>query len=147
LLQDSRRATRVSPEGDLVLLENQNRSLWDRERIAEGVKIVEGALAMRRPGPYSLQAAIAALHAEAPSAVQTDWPQIVALYDVLAGIDPSPVVELNRAVAVAMRDGPASGLLLIEEILKKGELDNYHLAHAAMADLYRRLGKKAEASK
>ena len=129
------------------MLENQNRNLWDQERIKEGVALVERALAMHRPAPYALQAAIAALHAEAPSAAQTDWPQIVALYDVLAGIDPSPVVELNRAVAVAMRDGPQAGLQLIQSIMKNGELEAYHLAHAAQADLYRRLGKKDEAAK
>ncbi len=145
LLHEARRAARSSTEGDLILLEHQNRSLWDRGLIAEGIALVEKALGSKRFGPYSLQAAIAAVHAEAPSAAATDWAQIVALYDVLASIDASPVVELNRAVAVAMRDGPAAGLALIEELLRKGELQDYHLAHAARADLCRRLGRSAEA--
>jgi RNA polymerase sigma-70 factor (ECF subfamily) len=145
LLHESRRPARSSTEGDLVLLENQNRSLWNRELIAEGIALVEKALPSPRVGPYSLQAAISAVHAEAPSAAATDWAQIVALYDVMLRIDPSPVVELNRAVAVAMRDGPAAGLQLIEEIFRKGDLAEYHLAHAARADLCRRLGKKEEA--
>jgi RNA polymerase sigma-70 factor (ECF subfamily) len=145
LLHESRRAARSSSEGDLIVLENQDRSLWNRDLIAEGIALVEKALPSPRFGPYSLQAAIAALHAEAPSAAATDWAQIVALYDVLGRIDPSPVVELNRAVAVAMRDGPAAGLALIEEILSKGDLEEYHLAHAARADLCRRLGRSAEA--
>jgi RNA polymerase sigma-70 factor (ECF subfamily) len=145
LLHESRRAARSSSEGDLIVLENQNRSLWNRDLIAEGIALVEKALPSPRFGPYSLQAAIAALHAEAPNAAATDWAQIVALYDVLGRIDPSPVVELNRAVAVAMRDGPAAGLALIEEILSKGDLEEYHLAHAARADLCRRLGRSAEA--
>jgi RNA polymerase sigma-70 factor (ECF subfamily) len=129
----------------LILLEHQNRSLWDRALIAEGVALVEQALGSKRFGPYSLQAAIAAVHAEAPSAAATDWAQILALYDVLARMDPSPVVELNRAVAVAMRDGPAAGLALIEALLSQGELQEYHLAHAARADLCRRLGRSADA--
>jgi len=145
LLHEARRGARSSAEGDLILLEHQDRSLWDRGLIAEGIALVEKALGSKRFGPYSLQAAIAAVHAEAPSAAATDWAQIVALYDVLASIDASPVVELNRAVAVAMRDGPAAGLALIEELLRKGELQDYHLAHAARADLCRRLGRSAEA--
>lgn len=145
LLHDSRRAARTSPDGDLILLEEQDRTRWNREQIAEGVALVEQALASRRFGPYTLQAAIAAVHAEAPDAVATDWAQIVGLYDVLLRIEASPVVELNRAVAVAMRDGPAAGLALIEAILARGELSDYRLAHAARADLYRRLGQAAEA--
>jgi len=144
LLHESRRAARASPEGDLILLEDQDRSRWDRALIAEGIALVEKALGSRRFGPYSLQAAISAVHAEAPGAAATDWAQIVALYDVLARMDPSPVVELNRAVALAMRDGPAAGLPLIEELLGK-DLQQYHLAHAAHADLCRRLGRHAEA--
>jgi RNA polymerase sigma-70 factor (ECF subfamily) len=145
LLQESRRAARSSPAGGLVLLEEQDRSLWNREQIAEGVALVERALASRGFGSYALQAAIAAVHAEAHHAAATDWAQIVGLYDALWRIDPSPVVELNRAVAVAMRDGPATGLMLIESILTRGELADYHLAHAAHADLCRRLGQTAEA--
>ena len=145
LLQESRRAARASASGDLVRLEEQDRSRWNRELIAEGVALVERALGTRRYGPYTLQAAIAAVHAEAPSAGETDWPQIVALYDVLGRLDPSPVVELNRAVALAMRDGPAAGLPVVEAILARGELKDYHLAHAARADLCRRLGRKADA--
>ena len=145
LLHESRRAARTSPEGDLILLENQDRARWDASRIAEGVALVERALSSRRFGPYSLQAAISAVHAEARTPEATDWAQIVALYDVLAGLDPSPVIALNRAVAIAMRDGPAAALPLVNEILEKGELDNYHLAHAAHADLCRRLGRHFEA--
>jgi RNA polymerase sigma-70 factor (ECF subfamily) len=145
LLHGARREARTSPEGDLVLLDEQDRSLWDREQIAEGTALVERALTSRRFGPYTLQAAIAAVHAAAPSADATDWPQIVALYDVLARADPSPVVELNRAVAVAMRDGPAAGLALVENLLARGELSDYPLAHAARADLCRRLGRRREA--
>jgi RNA polymerase sigma-70 factor (ECF subfamily) len=145
LLQDARRTARTSPSGDLVLLEDQDRKLWNRERIAEGVALVERALATRRFGVYSIQAAIAAVHSEAPRPADTDWQQIVGLYDVLARMDPSPVVELNRAVAVAMRDGPAAGLALMEPLLKGGGLADYHLAHAARADLCRRLGRKADA--
>src|SRR3954469_14578728 len=141
LLHESRRAARTSPSGDLILLEEQDRRRWDRALILEGTRLVEQSLGTRRFGPYTLQAAISAVHAEAPSAAATDWAQIVALYDVLLRMDPSPVVELNRAVAVSMRDGPALGLRLIEELLGKGELNDYHLAHAARADLCRRLGK------
>jgi RNA polymerase sigma-70 factor (ECF subfamily) len=145
LLHESRRAARTSPEGDLVLLEDQDRLLWNREQIAEGLALVERALASRRFGPYTLQAAIAAVHAQGVTVAATDWNQIVALYDVLAQAVPSPVVELNRAVAVAMRDGPEAGLALIDAILARGELAGYHLAHAARADLCRRLGRTAEA--
>jgi len=145
LLQESRRTARTSPTGDLVLLEDQDRSLWNRDEIAEGLALVERALTSRRFGPYILQAALAAVHAAAPSAAATDWAQIVALYDLLARADPSPVVELNRAVAVAMRDGPLAGLALIDAILGRGDLGTYHLAHAARADLCRRLGRTAEA--
>jgi RNA polymerase sigma-70 factor (ECF subfamily) len=145
LLQESRRAARTSPEGDLILLEDQDRSRWDRKRITEGVALVERALSSRRFGPYTLQAAIAAVHSEAATAAATDWPQIVALYDELARIAPSPVVDLNRAVAVALRDGPEAGLRLIDALLARGELQDYHLAHAARADLCRRLGRGAEA--
>jgi RNA polymerase sigma-70 factor (ECF subfamily) len=145
LLQESRRAARTSPGGDLILLNEQDRSLWHREQIVEGSALVERALASRRFGPYTLQAAIAAVHAEASSAAATDRPQIVGLYDVLLRVDPSPVVELNRAVAVAMRDGPAAGLALIDAILARGDLADYHLAHSARADMCRRLGKTAEA--
>ncbi|MGH8501906.1 MAG: RNA polymerase sigma factor [Gammaproteobacteria bacterium] len=145
LLHESRRAARATPAGELILLDDQDRALWNREQITEGVALVAQALASRRFGPYTLQAAIAAVHAEAPSAAATDWAQIVALYDVLARVDPSPVVELNRAAAVAMRDGPAAGLVLIDAILARGDLSDYHLAHAARADLCRRLDRTAEA--
>jgi RNA polymerase sigma-70 factor, ECF subfamily len=145
LLQESRRAARSSPTGDLVLLDDQDRSLWNRGHIAEGSALVERALSSRRFGPYTLQAAIAAVHANAPDAAATDWAEIVGLYDILLRIDPSPVVELNRAVAVAMRDGPLQGLALIDSILARGDLADYHLAHSARADLYRRLGRTAEA--
>jgi RNA polymerase sigma-70 factor (ECF subfamily) len=145
LLQESRRAARVTPTGDLILLEDQDRSLWSREQIAEGRTFVERAMASRRFGPYTLQAAIAAVHAEAPTPAATDWPRIAALYDALVRMAPSPVVELNRAVAVAMRDGPEAGLALIDAILASGEIEGYHLAHSARADLCRRLGKTAEA--
>jgi RNA polymerase sigma-70 factor, ECF subfamily len=145
LLQESRRAARTSPTGELILLENQDRSRWNREQIAEGVALVERALTTRRFGPYTLQAAIAAVHSEASDAAATDWPQIVALYGALARAEPSPIVELNRAIAVAMSDGPEAGLALIEAIFARGELADYHLAHAARADLCRRLGRKAEA--
>jgi RNA polymerase sigma-70 factor (ECF subfamily) len=145
LLHESRRAARTSPPGELVLLEDQDRSLWNRDQIAEGKALVERALLSRHFGPYTLQAAIAAVHAEAPDAPATDWAQIVALYGVLAQVDPSPVVELNRAVAVAMRDGPSAGLALIDAILARGDLEGYHLAHAARADLCRRLGRTEEA--
>jgi RNA polymerase sigma-70 factor (ECF subfamily) len=145
LLQESRRAARVSPTGDLILLEDQDRSLWNREQIAEGKALVERALSSRRFGPYTLQAAIAAVHADAANAAATDWAQIVALYNLLARVEPSPVVELNRAVAVAMRDGPEAGLTLIDGILERGELADYHLAHSARAELCRRIGRTAEA--
>jgi RNA polymerase sigma-70 factor (ECF subfamily) len=145
LLHDSRRAARTSPTGDLVLLEHQDRSLWNRDYIKEGSALVERALATRQIGPYNIQAAIAAVHANAPNAAATDWAQIVALYDLLAQVEPSPVVKLNRAVAVAMRDGPEAGLELIDAILARGDLADYHLAHSARADLCRRLGRTAEA--
>jgi RNA polymerase sigma-70 factor (ECF subfamily) len=145
LLHESRRAARTSPSGDLILLEDQDRSLWNRDFIKEGSLLAERALAAREVGPYSIQAAIAAVHANAASAAATDWPQIVALYDLLARAEPSPVVELNRAVAVAMRDGPPAGLALIDAILARGDLSDYHLAHAARADLCRRLDRTAEA--
>jgi RNA polymerase sigma-70 factor (ECF subfamily) len=145
LLQESRRAARSSRAGEPILLENQDRSLWNREQIAQGVALVERALSSRRFGPYTLQAAIAAVHAEAPTAAATDWAQIVALYSLLLRVEPSPVVELNRAVAVAMRDGPASGLKLIDTILARGDLADYHLAHSARAELCLRVGKTAEA--
>lgn len=145
LLHDSRRATRTSPSGDLILLEHQDRSLWNRDYIKEGSTLVERALAARQVGSYTIQAAIAAVHANAPNAATTDWVQIVVLYDLLARAEPSPVVELNRAVAVAMRDGPSAGLALIDAILGRGDLSDYHLAHAARADLCRRLGRRAEA--
>lgn len=145
LLQESRQAARASPTGDLILLEEQDRSLWNRDQIAEGSALVERALSSRRFGPYMLQAAIAAVHANAPHAAGTDWAQIVGLYDALTRVEPSPVVELNRAVAVAMRDGPLAGLTLIDAILAHGDLADYHLAHAARADLCRRLGRHAEA--
>jgi RNA polymerase sigma-70 factor (ECF subfamily) len=145
LLHEARRTARSSPAGELVLLDAQDRSLWNRQQIAEGVALVEKALSSRRFGPYTLQAAIAAVHAEAPTGAATDWGQIVALYDVLARIDPSPVVELNRAAAVAMRDGPEAGLALVDAILIRGDLEDYHLAHSARADLCRRLGRTEEA--
>jgi RNA polymerase sigma-70 factor (ECF subfamily) len=145
LLHESRRAGRTSADGEIVLLDEQDRSLWDRARIAEGSALVERALASRRFGPYTLQAAIAAVHAEAATAERTDWRQIAGLYDVLVRADPSPVVELNRAAAIAMRDGPAAGLALVEGILARGELADYALAHSARADLCRRLGRTAEA--
>ncbi len=145
LLQESRRAARTSPDGNLVLLEDQDRSLWHRGHITEGLGLVERALSSRRFGPYTLQAAIAAVHAEALDASKTDWTQIVGLYDVLLRVEPSPVVELNRAVAVAMRDGPLAGLELIETILDGGHLREYHLAHSARAELCRRLGRTEDA--
>jgi RNA polymerase sigma-70 factor (ECF subfamily) len=145
LLQESRRAARTSPAGELILLQNQDRALWNREQIAEGVALVEKALISHRFGSYTLQAAIAAVHAEAQSAAATDWRQIVALYNQLVQIQPSPVVYLNRAVAIAERDGPEAGLGLIEMLIERGELANYYLAHSARAELYRRLGRKAEA--
>jgi len=145
LLHESRRTARSSTAGELILLDEQDRSLWNRELISEGAALVERALLSRRFGPYALQAAIAAVHAEAESAAATDWAQIVALYDVLLRADPSPVVELNRAVAVAMRDGAEAGLTLIDAILARGDLTEYHLAHSARADLCRRLGRTAQA--
>jgi RNA polymerase sigma-70 factor (ECF subfamily) len=145
LLHESRRAARTSADGELVLLADQDRSVWNRDQIAEGAALVERALSSRQFGPYSLQAAIAAVHAEAPLPEATDWPQIVGLYDVLLRADPSAVVELNRAAAVAMRDGPQAGLVLIDAILARGDLADYHLAHSARADLCRRLGKLDEA--
>jgi RNA polymerase sigma-70 factor, ECF subfamily len=145
LLQESRRAARSTAGGDLILLADQDRAQWNRAMIAEGSALVERALSSRRIGPYALQAAIAAVHAEAPSADATDWAQIVGLYDVLLRAEPSPVIELNRAAAVAMRDGPAAGLSLIEAILDRGDLRDYHLAHSARADLCRRLGRTADA--
>jgi RNA polymerase sigma-70 factor (ECF subfamily) len=145
VLHESRRAARTSETGDLVLLEQQDRALWNHEYVREGVGLIERALASRRFGPYTLQAAIAAVHAEAARAAETDWAQIVALYDLLMRSDPSPIVALNRAVAVAMRDGPGKGLELVDELLADGALATYHLAHAARADLCRRLGKSSEA--
>jgi RNA polymerase sigma-70 factor, ECF subfamily len=145
LLQESRRAARTSPAGELILLENQDRALWNRSQIAEGVALVEKALRSRRFGPYTLQAAIAAVHAEAESVAATDWRQIVALYNQLVRIQPSPVVHLNRAVAIAECDGPEVGLTHIDALLEHGELANYYLAHSARAELYRRLGRTAEA--
>jgi RNA polymerase sigma-70 factor (ECF subfamily) len=145
LLQESRRVARSSPGGDLILLEDQDRSLWNRAQIAEGKALVERALSSRRFGPYTLQAAIASVHADAPTAAVTDWAQIAGLYDGLMRVEPSPVVELNRAVAVAMRDGPEAGMTLIDAILAQGDLADYHLAHAARADLCRRLRRTAEA--
>jgi len=143
LLQESRRAARSRPDGELVLLEDQDRGLWNRALIAEGVELTTRALRTRMFGPYCLQAAIAAVHAEAPSAAETDWSEIIGLYDALSRLDPSPVIALNRAVAIAMRDGPAAGLALVEALM--GELEGYHLAHAARADLCRRLGRKEAA--
>ena len=145
LLQESRRAARTTEDGELVLLSDQDRSRWNRELIAEGLALVERALQSQRFGPYSLQAAIAAVHAEAPTAGATDWAQIVGIYDVLARADPSPVVELNRAAAVAMRDGPAAGLALIDKILARGDLADYQFAHSARGELLRRLGRNEEA--
>jgi len=145
LLQESRRAARTSPSGELILLEHQDRSLWNKEQIAEGVALLEQALSSRRFGSYTLQAAIAAVHAEAESVAATDWRQIVALYNQLVRIQPSPVVHLNRAVAIAMRDGPEAGLAHIDAVLAHGELANYYLAHSARADMCRRLGRTAEA--
>lgn len=145
LLQESRHAARTSPTGELILLEHQDRSLWNREQIAEGLALLERALKSQRFGSYTLQAAIAAVHAEAESVAATDWRQIVALYDRLLRIQPSPVVQLNRAVAIAMCEGPEAGLAHIDALLEHGELTNYYLAHSARADMYRRLGRTAEA--
>ena len=145
LLHESRRTARTTPSGELILLADQDRSLWNRELIREGSALVTRALASRQAGPYALQSAIAAVHAEAATAAATDWDEIVGLYDALLAVDPSPVIELNRAVAVAMRDGPAAGLAIVDAILGRGDLGDYHLAHAARADLCRRLGKAADA--
>jgi RNA polymerase sigma-70 factor (ECF subfamily) len=145
LLHESRRVARTSPAGELVLLEDQDRSFWNREQIAEGLELAQRALASRGSGPYALQAAIAGVHARARNPTETDWAQIVELYSALLRFEPSAVVELNRAVAVAMRDGPPAGLELIDAILRRGELADYHLAHAARADLCRRLGRDDEA--
>jgi RNA polymerase sigma-70 factor (ECF subfamily) len=145
LLHESRRAARSTPEGELILLDAQDRSLWSRAYIDEGVRLVEQVLATRRIGPYAIQAAIAAVHAEAATPADTDWADIVGLYDVLQRLDPSPIVELNRAVAIAMRDGPEAGLTLVDAILNRGDLVDYRLAHAARAELSRRLGRAADA--
>ena len=145
LLQESRRAARTSPTGDVILLDDQDRSFWNREQIAEGLALVARAISSPELGPYSLQAAIAAVHARAATAAATDWGEIVGWYDVLLRAEPSPIVELNRAVAIAMRDGPAAGLELIDAMLARGDLAEYHLSHAARADLYRRLGRNGEA--
>lgn len=145
LMHEARRAARIDAAGDIVLLDDQDRALWDRKLIAEAQALIDQALTSQRAGPYLLQAAIAALHAEAPSAGDTDWPQIVALYEALQRLGPSPVVALNWAAAVGMRDGPQAGLAAIEAVLGQGQLDNYHLAHAARADMQRRLGLTDEA--
>ena len=145
LLQESRQAARTTPEGDMILLEDQDRSLWNQELIKEGISLVEKALVTHRFGPYTLQAAIAAVHAEAVKPELTDWKQIVALYDKLLQLEPSPVIELNRAAAVAMCYGPNAGLVLIDKILASGNLTDYSFAHSARAELYRRLGKTDEA--
>jgi RNA polymerase sigma-70 factor (ECF subfamily) len=146
LLHHSRRDARVDTAGELVLLEDQDRSAWDHDMIDEGASVLDGAMALRRPGPYQVQAAIASLHASAPRPEDTDWPQIAALYGRLVEMTPSPVVELNRAVAVAMADGPAVGLNLVEELAARGELDGYHLLHSTRADLLRRLNRFEEAA-
>lgn len=145
LLHEARRAGRTGESGELILLEHQDRSRWNRTQITEGGRLIEQALATRRVGPYTIQAAIAAVHAESPTPEETDWRQIAGLYDVLLRVDPSPVIELNRAAAIAMRDGPAAGLELIDDLLARGELTDYHLAWSARADLSRRLGRKSEA--
>ncbi len=145
LLHESRRLARTSPAGDLILLENQDRSLWNHDQIVEGLALVERALSSPRISPYTIQAAIAAVHAQAPTGADTDWAQIVALYDLLLQAEPSPVIELNRAAAVAMRDGPLAGLSLIDAILTRGDLADYHLIHSARAELCRRLGRTTEA--
>lgn len=145
MLQESRRKARTTPDGDVILLEHQDRSLWDRALITEGLTLVQQVLSTRQFGPYTLQAAIASVHATAQSSSHTDWAQIVRLYDLLMQVNPSPVVELNRAAAVAMQDGPAAAVALIEAILERGELADYHLAHSALAEMYRRLGKKDDA--
>jgi len=145
LLHESRRAARMSSDGDVILLDEQDRTLWDRAQIAEGGELVERALRSQRVGPYALQAAIAALHAEARTPTDTDWAEVVGLYDLLIQVEPTPVVALNRAVAVAMRNGPAAGLALIDDIAARGELKDYRLLHAARADLCRRLGRGDDA--
>src|SRR6185436_14103880 len=145
LLQESRRTARSSPDGELILLADQDRSLWNRAHIAEGLALVRRALSSQGAGPYALQAAIAAVHAEAATAADTDWAEIVGLYDLLLAATPSPVIELNRAVAVTMRDGPVAGLALIDALLVRGELADYHLAHSARADFCRRLGRNDDA--
>jgi len=145
LLHESRRAARTSPAGEVILLDDQDRSRWNRDQISEGTALVERALSSGRAGPYSIQAAISAVHANARQAAETDWTEIVGLYDVLMRTDPSPVIELNRAVAVAMRDGPSAGIVLIDAILDRGDLADYRLAHAARAELCRRLGRNADA--
>jgi RNA polymerase sigma-70 factor (ECF subfamily) len=145
LLHESRRTARTTPAGDLILLEDQDRSQWNQELIAEGRRLVERSLASHRFGVYTIQAAISAVHADAPTTAKTDWEQIVALYDVLLRSAPSPVIELNRAVAVAMRDQPEAGLELIDAILERNDLSGYHLAHSARADLCRRLGRTHDA--
>ncbi|HYI14681.1 MAG TPA: RNA polymerase sigma factor [Thermomicrobiales bacterium] len=145
LLHESRRAARATPDGDIILLEDQDRTLWDQRQIAQGIALVEQVLRSRRFGPYTIQAAISAVHAEADNAEDTDWAQIVGLYDVLLQATPSPIVELNRAVALAMRDGPAAGLTAIDAILERGDLGNYYLAHSARAELSRRLGRTEDA--
>ena len=146
LLHDARRPSRVSPSGDLVILEEQDRSAWDGEQIQDGTAILDRAVSLRRPGPYQLQAAIAALHATAPSAEATDWVQIALLYRRLARLSPSPVIELNRAVAVAMADGPLAGLALLDDPVLSAALERYHLFHAARADLLRRAGSPSQAA-
>ncbi|MCA9241351.1 MAG: RNA polymerase subunit sigma-24, partial [Planctomycetales bacterium] len=146
LLHESRRVARVDPHGDLILLEEQDRACWDQALIAEGQQLVRRALASRRIGFYTLQAAISAVHAEAKSAADTDWRQIAALYDILLRVDPSPIVQLNRAVAIAMRDGPAAGLELVDAILQRGELTGYHLAQPARGEFLRRMGDAAGAA-
>lgn len=145
LLHDSRRAARTSPDGEVVLLEDQDRSLWNHAQIAEGVRLVERSLSSGQAGSYAIQAAIAAVHADAASAAATDWSEIVSLYDILMRMSPSPIVELNRGVAVAMRDGPAAGLEIIDALLARGELRDYRLTHAARGELCRRLGRAADA--
>jgi RNA polymerase sigma-70 factor (ECF subfamily) len=145
LLHDSRRAARTSPNGDLILLDEQDRALWNREQIAEGLMLVMQAFGSRSIGSYALQAAIAAVHAESSSSSETNWMEIIGLYDLLLQANPSPVIELNRAVAIAMRDGPDAGLFLIDAILSRGDLTDYHLAHSARADLCRRLGRTGQA--
>jgi RNA polymerase sigma-70 factor (ECF subfamily) len=147
LIQESRREARTDEAGELILLEKQNRSLWNRDFISEGSNLLERSLASRRFGPYTVQAAIAAVHAQAPHAAATDWAQIVNHYDFLLRLEPSPIIELNRAAAIAMRDGAEAGLVLIDAILKRGDLADYHLAHSARAELCRRLGRKSEAQK